>query len=296
MGHEQNGAPSLALVEAFERFWTHVGRAERDIRANGHSGRLPPICFGDSWDDDFAHAYQQIHTFLQQFWHQQCYVVPPGLAFRPIPLCAATAHEALMFFLNKPDELFGERGVLDSVEYRRIKADAMKEWEILANEATHLPGERLRDSTKMEECKILANKPSLEEEPEKTIKRRIKRSGREFTEDDVLLHAFLLEWHRCNTDEPNSTPVGNQPFIAEKLGKSVQGWNPPRVSRTMKRLMEGARGLGHLGPMRAYHRLCDTEQICGYLTNLLLKMGRKGFEREFQVENLDTLFCKATGS
>lgn len=116
------------LLDVFEIFWDHVRRAEEIIRQYGHLGRLPPMCHGDPWDEDFAKAYDGIRRYLRKFQRDQSFRVPADLAFRVGPLRAETAHQALMFFLNKPEELHGEPGVLDSTEYLAIKSDAMREY------------------------------------------------------------------------------------------------------------------------------------------------------------------------
>lgn len=119
----------LGFVDAFDVFWDHVRGAEEDVRKNRDRGRLPPICHGDPWDEDFAHAYTLIRPNLRKFREDRFFAVPAGLAFRTGPLRAETAHQALMFFLNPPAELYGEAQPLDSQEYRVIKKAAMDELE-----------------------------------------------------------------------------------------------------------------------------------------------------------------------
>jgi hypothetical protein len=115
------------FIHDFDEFWERVGKAEVDIRLNAHLGRLPPCCIGDPWDEDFAASYKRIRPLLLKFRRHRFFSVPAGLMFFPGPLRAETAHQAIMFYLNPPRELYGEAHALDSQEYIEMKREAMEE-------------------------------------------------------------------------------------------------------------------------------------------------------------------------
>lgn len=119
----------MIVIDTITRY---IEQAEREIRENAHRGRIPPICFGDPWDEGFASAYQALSPYLSRFRKQRYFPVPPGLAYCPTPIKAETALQAQMFFLNPTAELFGEPGVLDTAEYKAIKASGMRELQELA--------------------------------------------------------------------------------------------------------------------------------------------------------------------
>lgn len=122
-----SSAKQTAFLDVFDTFWEHVQRVEQDVRENGQRGPLPPICWGDPWDEEFAAAYEEIRPYLRRFKRDRFFPVPAGLPFRPRPIRAETAHQAIMIFLNKPDELYGGVKSLDSLEYRTIKEEAEDE-------------------------------------------------------------------------------------------------------------------------------------------------------------------------
>jgi hypothetical protein len=122
-----SSAKKTPFLDVFDTFWDHVQRAEQDVWENGHRGPLPPICSGDPWDEEFAAAYEEIQPYLRRFKRDRFFPVPAGLPFRPRPIRAETAHQAIMFFLNKPDELYGDIKALDSPEYLAIKEEAKEE-------------------------------------------------------------------------------------------------------------------------------------------------------------------------
>jgi hypothetical protein len=86
---------------------------------------LPPLCYGDPWDEDFALAFEAIRPYLRKFRRDRFFPVPAGLPFGP--LRAKFGHEALMYCLNPSRELYGFGWFLDTSEYRAIKAEAMSE-------------------------------------------------------------------------------------------------------------------------------------------------------------------------
>lgn len=195
------------FTSAFDTFWTHVERAERDIHENGHLGRLPPICHGDPWDDEFAAAYDAVRPYLTKFQKERYYPVPPGLAFRPGPIKAETAHQALMFFLNRPDELHGEKGVLDSTEYKAIKEAAMAEL-------------RQRD-----EVRVAKNR-----RPPCTMSAK-QRS------ELIELRGFLLDHHF-----PKGQPFQKRTLTSDEIERAF-GWSQSTASRKMGQLFKTRRGM-----------------------------------------------------
>jgi hypothetical protein len=114
------------FLDAFDVFWDYVRQAEEDIETH-RGGRLPPICHGDPWNDDFAYAYDAIQRYLGKFRCRRFFVVPVGLPFRGRPIQAETAHQALMYFLNPSRELYGDAQALSSPEYLAIKKEALEE-------------------------------------------------------------------------------------------------------------------------------------------------------------------------
>ncbi len=258
--------PTLAeFMHAFDTYSNHIVRNERDVRENGHRGRLPPICFGDPWDEDFAAAYQALSPYLSKVCKVRYFAVPPGLAFHATPIKAETACEALMIFLNPPEELHGEPGVLDSTEYKALKAAAMAELTGLA---------RSKNATDRQKTEL----PTRNRKPKDPLA---------LSDNGTVLLAYLMKSHQCNTAEPIYTPVGNQEFIAEQLSTRAKEWNQSGVSRAMDELLSDIRGFDHLGAMTRYRRLCDARQICTVLMKICLKPLRKGMSRELGVEDID---------
>lgn len=190
------------FVNVFDQYWTYVERAERDIRQNGHLGRLPPICHGDPWDEQFAAACDAVHPYLSKFRKERYYAVPAGLAFRSGPIKAITAHQALMFFLNRPDELYGEKGVLDSTEYKTIKEAAIAEL-------------KQRD-----EVRVTRTQP------------RCSRSALQRSQV-IDLRAYLLDYHF-----PKGLPVRDKPLLQKSIEKHFN-WSQGKVSKIMRKLFKG---------------------------------------------------------
>ncbi len=187
--------------QLFEAFWDHVRRAEADIAVNGHKGCPPPDPVGDPWDDDFAAAYEAVRPFFRHLRKEHVFVPPLGMTWRATPMTTETAHQALMWFLNPPKEVYGHTGVLDSPEYLAIKAAAMEE-------------RRLRAEAKEEAVK----KPKV---------------SRDSTKDKLrILIPFLLDQHKKHGIEPLTVTQ-----ISERLIRLVgDGWSQPSVSRAMEEL------------------------------------------------------------
>ncbi len=182
----------------FETFWEHVRKSEIDIRLNGHEGCPPPEWLADPWDDDFAAAYEAIRPFLRHLRKDNVFLPPPGMTWRPTPLITETAHQALMWFLNPTKQVYGHPDVLDSPEYRAIKAAAMEE-------------RQLRSVAKAE----AARKP-------KASKDKTKDKNR-------ILIPFLLDHHKKHGKEPLTVTEISARMTALVGG----GWSQPSVSRAM---------------------------------------------------------------
>lgn len=249
---------------AFDTFSSYVERAEREIRENAHRGRIPPICFGDPWDEGFASAYQALSPYLSKFRKQRYFPVPLGLAHCPTPIKAETALQALMFLLNPAAELFGEPGVLDTAEYKAIKASGMKELQELARR----------------------NGVTNQQEATKSIRSRKTRGSDSLSDYGEVLLAFLSKWHGMNTDEPNFTDAGTQKVIAKQLSTQKMPWSTSRVNRTMRELFANVRGFDPSDPMESYRQLCRKRDICSVLIHISLKPLQKGLMREFGSEDL----------
>ena len=200
---------NLDETQRFESFWDYVRRAEADIAINGHKGCPPPDPVGDPWDDDFAAAYEAIKPFLRRLRQEHVFLPPSGMTWRPAPLCTDTAHQALMWFLNPPKEVYGHPGLLESPEYLAIKTTAMEE-------------RRLRAEARADAAK----QPKTPRGPTKDKLR--------------ILIPFLLVHHEKHGVKPLTVTE-----IAESLTKDVgAGWSQPSVSRAMGLLFpEG--GMAH---------------------------------------------------
>ncbi len=198
---------SVVFTQTCGAFWNKVQKAEQDIRENGHVGRLPPICFGDPWDAEFAQAYDAVRPHLSKFRKERYYRVPSGLAFRPSPLKAETAHQALMFFLNRPDELYGEKGVLDSPEYKAIKEAAMLELQ------------------QRDEIRISKNR------------RPSSSSSAKQRSSIIELRAFLIDHHF-----PKGRPFQKETLPCEAIEQEF-GWSQGTVSKKMTTLFKLAGGM-----------------------------------------------------
>ena len=208
---------SARFTKEFEYFWSHVANAERDIRENGHLGRLSPICFGDPWDEDFAAALQAIIPHFRKFRKMRFYFIPVGLMFRPSPIMADSAHEALMFFLNSPSELYGEKGVLDSAEYLTIKAAAMAELQELSA-ASIAP-------TRTSSCSRSARRRS------------------ELTD----LRGLLLDHHL-----PEGKPFQIRTLTSAEI-EAHFSWSQSKVSRRMSELFKNRNGMKAYGAVFGTH-------------------------------------------
>ena len=200
-------AKSADFIYAFDLFWEHVGTHEREVRENVHRGRIPPVWYGDYWDDAFETAYTAIRPFLGKLGKFKFYAVPPALASRPTPIKAENVFHSLMIFLNPSIELEGELGVLDSAEYRAIKAAAMLEFQ------------------KRDDARIA-----------KTRNSACTRSAK--TRSELIdLRGWLLDHHF-----PSGKPFQVRTLTSEEI-ETHFGWSQPTVSRKMTKLFKGRDGM-----------------------------------------------------
>jgi len=196
----------INFCEVFANFWHFVNRAESDVRSNENRGRLPPICVYDPWDEAFAAAYEGVEPFLRRFNRRRFFAVQSGLAFRTGPIEALNAHQALMHFLNKPDELYGEIRVLDSSEFKAIKSAAICELHDIDD---------ARIAKKRRTCTLSAQKRS----------------------ELIELRAFVLDHHF-----PKSRPVELRSLRSDEI-ETRFGWSQPTVSRKMAQLFKTRNGM-----------------------------------------------------
>jgi len=241
------------FVHDFTDFWDRVAKAEADIRQNAHSGRLPPCCIGDPWDEDFAASYERIRPLLKKFQRHRFFSVPPGLMFFPGPIKAETALQAVMIFLNPPGELYGEARALDSYEYVEMKREGMAE-------------QHDRDVAR--------------------LKRPVKRSASKASDSkdmsrwEFLVFHLLKSHHKIDSDTPVDEPFGTQGQIIDAFRneRSQSTTSQSTISRAFRMLFdESIDGLRHLRPMSRYKWLCDEKLICKYLQRIERTMFREDF-------------------
>lgn len=103
-------------TRAFTAFWDHVRRAEADVRQNWYRGHPTPDAIGNPWDEEFAKAYEAIHPALEPFVQTRMVIVPPDIPLLN-PYSADIWHQALMFFLNPPHQIYGSEKAFRSPEY-----------------------------------------------------------------------------------------------------------------------------------------------------------------------------------
>jgi hypothetical protein len=205
------------FLDSFDNFWAFVSKAEHDIRQNGHLGRMPPDSHDDPVDDAFAAAYETIQPHLKKFRRERYFTIPVGLALASRPFSAETAHQALMFFLDPPKDLYGEKGVLDSPEYLAIKESAMQELQ------------------KRDEARISV-----------ASKKRPSMSAR-MASELIELRAFLFDHH---------FPEGCRDRTTTLTSKEIQahlGWNQSKVSKTMSKLFKSNKSMSHYGAVFGTH-------------------------------------------
>jgi len=101
-------------ANCFAAFWDCVRRNEEYISQYGHIGYDPNAAEG--WDERFAECYAAIEAALRPVARPRMFAVPAYLPGKSA-FQAATAHQAIMFFLNPPEALFGYGRALGSPEY-----------------------------------------------------------------------------------------------------------------------------------------------------------------------------------
>ena len=194
--------------EKAEVYWDFARRAKLSIRENCHKGRIPPDCGGDYWDEDFAKAYDDIKPFLRKNRKGCFWATAAGLAFFSGPIKAETAHQALMFYLNAPEKLYGERDALESPEFIAIESAASNEL-MQVEKSRHL----------------------------KVAKKPYSPSAKKRTEL-IELRAFIMDRHfpfHGNTVELS-------PCKAKDIMKEF-GWSQSKVSRYMSIIFKNKSGM-----------------------------------------------------
>ena len=209
--------------QLFEAFWDHVRRAEADIAVNGHKGCPPPDPVGDPWDDDFEAAYEAIRPFFRHLRKEHVFVPPLGMTWRATPMTTETAHQALMWFLNPPKEVYGHPGVLDTPEYLAIKAAAMEE-------------RRLRHEARQK----------ASEQPV-TARLGTEKKAR-------LLLSFLRSDLRSRGEGGSVEPLTQEQISDAMTKKLGAGWSQPTIHRLMEFLFP-------YGGMNEYVRHCGLGEI-----------------------------------
>lgn len=217
-------------TRAFTAFWDHVRRAEEDVRQNWYRGHPTPDVIGDPWDDEFAKAYDAIHPVLEPFVRTRMVVVPPDIPLLN-PYSAETWHQALMFFLNPPHQIYGSAKAFRSPEYQRIKSGALRELRILDSLNDYLDEKMLKAEAPG------TTKPTRDER----IKRELKR-----------LRFAIFEHHFANDEGPVREPLTIQQIM--ELLPDLH-WSQPTASRRMAMLFKGG--------MRAYERWCGDPKLRG---------------------------------
>ncbi len=118
---------SSPYAAALAEFLQCVEEAVLDVRENGHGGRLPPDCLGDTASERFDKAYEALREFLKPLRTRRRFVLPPSLSYLPGVIVTETALQAWMLVLNPVGQLYGEVWFLDSEEYVEIKRRAVIE-------------------------------------------------------------------------------------------------------------------------------------------------------------------------
>jgi hypothetical protein len=214
-------------VRQFDDFWREIRRAEEFIRQYGHTGWEPR--YQERWHEPLEQAYAAIRPHLAPVVYPRMIITPvefPNLN----PYEAETAHQALMYFLNPPENLFGHLRALDSREYLQIKRDAHAELDRLQSPrpGTVPPKSRRRGPAK-----------------------RSRVNSRQ-ANDARTLKGFLIEYHL--SPERNSA---REPPTQKQIGKQLN-WAQYRVSRAIKAVF------GDDG-MRAYLQLFKVGRLDGFL-------------------------------
>ena len=186
----------------FEKFWDFVAACERNYRTEGHTGFYPPDMVGDFCIAEFHDVYDQIHPWLKKFHKRRMFSLPVCLRHHPGPITAETGHQALLFFLNPPEALHGELGVLDSAEYLEMKKIACDE---------------LAYAQRQWQAAQKRPKPSVEAQTRAKL---------------VELRSVIYDHHF-----PKKAPFRQATLKAEKIAEKL-GWSQSTVSRLMSQLFK----------------------------------------------------------
>lgn len=220
-------------LKHFVEFWRIIDLNERHVRQYGHVGWHPGR--RDGWDEQLGRAYEAIRLHLASL-RRPFLVATPAEAKGLNPFDAETAHQALMFFLNPPENLFGQIWILTSSEYHRIKQQALAEFE------------RLQTSPR-EPKKSASLSPCVRNPAE-----RPPRNNRRY-HDSLQLQAFLLA-----RDCPHESDFVPEPLSQGEIARGLR-WDQPRVSRAMQALFKK-------GGMKEYKARLSTGMLRGFLKRL----------------------------
>lgn len=214
------------MIDAFDAFWSQVRQAERFIEEYGHTGWRP--AYRDFRSGPLERAYEGIRTHLDALVRLRFVRTPVAVqGLDPYP--AETAHQALMFFLNPPQNLFGSPGVLGSPEYQSLKRDAQDEL-----------------------ARLESPRPKAARRGRRRSPKKGPRPSRRNIDARTLV-GLLME-HHFSPDRASAVEPLQQKQIAKELG-----WDQSRVSRAFKELF-GARG------MSVYHAAFQADRLRGFLT------------------------------
>lgn len=219
-----------AQLKDFNAFWRVVDLNEGYIRQYGHVGWHPGL--RDGWDEQFERVYEAIHRHLAPLQRHLTILTPSGaMGFNPYE--AETSHQGLMFFLNPPENLFGQAWILSSPEYVRLKGEAMAEMDRL-----------LTPSSQSEQS---GHRPLPNRKPARRTRKKTQRGN-----DELLLRELLLTQHF-----PYQADTVLDPFIQDEIAQ-VLGWGQPRVSRAIRALFGP-------GGMKVYKSQLASSQLKGFL-------------------------------
>jgi PHD/YefM family antitoxin component YafN of YafNO toxin-antitoxin module len=215
-------------LEAFERFWDHVSRAEQEIRENPCS--LSPANRGDpleKTDEEFLQAYKKIKPHLAKFRRKRLFFPPTGLMLRSGPYHAETAHEALMLFLIKPNE-YESAYVLSSQEYLSIKEEAQAE---------------------------LKNRQEALEKSAAKLRKTADQMAREERDRGTLLRVILDHMLKSSREDHPKPLIWKE--LQDRLPKDPDPWCQSRITRTMAKLLDAPRTKG----MTTYRELFRNPEL-----------------------------------
>ncbi len=254
-------------TESSNFYWSAVSQTEEYIQTYGQHSCA-------DWEgrshQDLVNANLKVQPFLKAVSKRRMFYNLPG---NLNSFAAENFHDALIQVLNPPERWFRQLEILSSPEYLALKKGAEDEGIQMFDEHS-----KLKKSTK-----FLGNDKRSERSS-----RRNPKVGEFFSEDAIMLLAYLKSWHGCTSDTPNYTPYKTQTKVAEDLAKNRNGWNQPRVSISLKQLMEKVRiRCAHSSPQKMYEVLCNGRTICDVLVSLEIRSMGKYEPLQNQLKEMD---------